>query len=155
MAGVNYASRLRVHQALRPGTSSGKRQRPSQPCARGSKKREAKRRVLVYILFKTSSSDDSEVLTSECPTGLRGNIRLELSEKKLEPGVKAGNASTVSLADTGITLQYFDTVTAQAGATGYDPGFPFELVAGGSRDNGSLVTLSGDSGTNGSVMASA
>ncbi|CAF9924440.1 hypothetical protein IMSHALPRED_006196 [Imshaugia aleurites] len=87
--------------------------------------------------------------------GLRGNIRLELSEKKLEPGVKAGNASTVSLADTGITLQYFDTVTAQAGATGYDPGFPFELVAGGSRDNGSLVTLSGDSGTNGSVMASA
>ena len=109
------------------------------------------------ILHPTQSipSDYSEVLTSECPTGLRGNIRLELSEKKLEPGVKAGNASTVSLADTGITLQYFDTVTAQAGAMAYDPRVPFELVAGGSRDNGSLVTLSGDSGTNGSVMASA
>ncbi|KAL9069082.1 MAG: hypothetical protein Q9161_005729 [Pseudevernia consocians] len=87
--------------------------------------------------------------------GLGRNIRLELSAKKYDPGDMVGNASTVSLADAGIALQDFDTVSSQAGSTGFDQGIPFELLTGPLQDNSSSVTLSGDSWTNNSVMASA
>ncbi|KAF6227108.1 hypothetical protein HO133_008549 [Letharia lupina] len=90
-------------------------------------------------------------------TSRRGNIRLELSGKKYDPGEKVGNASRVSLADAGVALQYFDTVSSQAGSTGFNRAIPFELLnlTGVMPDNGSSVTLPGDPWTNGSVMASA
>ena len=91
----------------------------------------------------------------ECSKGLGRNIRLELSAKKYDPGDMVGNASTVSLADAGIVLQDFDTVSSQAGSTGFDQGIPFELLTGPLQDNSSSVTLSGDPWTNNSVIASA
>ncbi|KAL9133627.1 MAG: hypothetical protein Q9175_005189 [Cornicularia normoerica] len=91
----------------------------------------------------------------ECSKGLSRNIRLELSAKKYDPSEKIGNASTVTLADAGVVLQDFDTVSPQAGSTGFDRSIPFELLTGVMQDNSTSVTLPGDSWTNNSVIASA
>lgn len=86
--------------------------------------------------------------------GLGKNIRLELSDKKDDPGDKLGNSSTVSLADAGTAVLDFDTTSSQAGWTGFDQAVPFELLTGVVQDNeSSLVTLPGDRWTNTSVTA--
>ncbi len=93
---------------------------------------------------------------NECsPKGLADNIRLELSKTNHEPDEQVGNASVVSLADAGIPPRNFDAASPQAGLTAFDREVPFELVTSDLQDEGSLVTLPGEDGTNGSVVASA
>lgn len=87
--------------------------------------------------------------------GASKNIRIELAAKKDDPGDRFGNSSTISLANAGIVLQDFETVSSQAGLAGFDLGIPFELLTGVLPDNSSSVTLPGDSWTNNSVRASA
>ncbi len=75
--------------------------------------------------------------------GASKNIRIELAAKKDDPD-RLGNSSTISLANTGILLQDFETVSSQAGLEGFDLGIPFELLTGVLPDNSSSVTLPGD-----------
>ena len=56
--------------------------------------------------------------------------------------MKAANVSTVSVAGAGIALQDFDALSPQAE---FDQSSPFELLTGDVPDNGSVVTLPGDS----------
>ena len=58
-----------------------------------------------------------------------------------------------TLADAGGFLQDFEA--EQADMSAFDQSVPFELVAGVSQINSSVVTLPGDTGTNDPAMASA
>ena len=91
-----------------------------------------------------------------CPNiGLAKSIRLELSEKDDEPDGKVGNASRVSLGDVGVPLRDF-AVSSQAGLSGFDRGVPFDLLTGPVfQDDGSVVTLPGNSATDERVTAGA
>ena len=98
---------------------------------------------MVDISFSERSSPDLSDCTDECPQGLAENIRLELSVRRPDPDkMEVANVSTESVAGAGIVLQYFDPVSPQAG---FDLSSPFELLTGDSQDNGSVVTLPGDS----------
>ena len=55
------------------------------------------------------------------------------------------NASIVSLANAGGALQGSSLLSPQAGLTAFDSGRPFELTTGVWHDDGSAVTLPGDS----------
>ena len=78
----------------------------------------------------------------ESSKGASKTIRVKLATKK--DGDSFANSSTISLANTGIALQDFETVSSQAGLAGFDLGVPFELLTGVLPDNSSSVTLPGD-----------
>lgn len=89
-----------------------------------------------YLLIFSDYAD-------ECSQGLAENLRVELSERTPAPDeMKVANVSTVSVAGAGIALQDFDAVSPQAG---FDQISPFELLTGVLQDNGSVLTLPGDS----------